>query len=66
MSTTEAQLRAIKKYEQEKLDKKLLRLPKGELDLIRSHAEGHGESINGFILRAIRETIERDNNTPAE
>ena len=38
-----------------------LQVKKGEKDLIRAHAELHGESINGFINRAIKETIERDN-----
>ena len=30
-------------------------------DVIRSHAESMGESMNGFIKRAVTETIERDN-----
>lgn len=29
-------------------------------DCIRAHAEARNESTNGFIIRAIRETIERD------
>ena len=36
-------------------------VPKGEKDLIQAHAEAHGESTNGFINRAISETVERDN-----
>ena len=35
-------------------------------DYIRSHAEARGESTNGFITRAIKETIERDNNETAQ
>jgi len=30
-------------------------------DTIKTHAEAHGESVNGFINRAIAETMERDN-----
>ena len=30
-------------------------------DFIRSHAASHRESTNGFIIRAIKEAIERDN-----
>ena len=30
-------------------------------DYIRAHAEAMGESMNGFIKRAVTETIERDN-----
>lgn len=37
-----------------------LTVPKGEKDLIQAHAEVHGESTNGFINRAISETMERD------
>ena len=29
-------------------------------DYIRSHAKAMGESMNGFIKRAVQETIERD------
>ncbi len=35
-----------------------LRLDK--YDEIKAHAEGRAESVNGFIKRAIDETIERD------
>ena len=30
-------------------------------DYIRSHAKAIGESMNGFIKRAVKEAIERDN-----
>lgn len=39
-----------------------LTVPKGEKERIKAHAEKHdGGSVNGFIQRAIRETMERDN-----
>jgi len=38
-----------------------LTVPKGQKDVIKAHAEGMGESVNGFIQRAIDETITRDN-----
>ena len=37
-----------------------LTVPKGQKDLIQAHAEAQGESMNGFINRAISETMERD------
>ena len=37
-----------------------IRVAKGEKEKIRSHAEERGESVNGFIGRAIREAIARD------
>lgn len=36
-------------------------VPKGQKDSIKAHAERRGESINGFVNRAITETIDRDN-----
>lgn len=45
----------------EKLDRINLTVPKGKKEEIKSHAEKRGESVNGFINRAISETIERDN-----
>ena len=40
------------------------RVPKGEKEPIKAHAQARGDSLNGFIVRAISETIERDNATP--
>jgi uncharacterized protein (DUF1778 family) len=62
MSRTEAEDRAIKKYEHEKIDRVLLRMPKGKKDIIQQHVQATGESVNSFINRAVNETIERDNN----
>lgn len=39
-----------------------LTVSKGKKDAIKTHAEGQGESVNGFINRAIDEAMERDNN----
>lgn len=35
-------------------------VPKGRKDIIKAHAEKNGESVNGFVNRAINETIQRD------
>ncbi len=51
---------SIKKYQDKVYDKILLRTPKGKKDTIQAHAEAQGESVNGFINRAIDEAIERD------
>ena len=45
----------------EKLDRINLTVPKGKKDIIKAHAEANSESVNGFIGRAIDETMERDN-----
>ena len=56
---------SIKRYEDKAYDKVLVRLPKGTKENIQAHAEAHSESVNGFINRAITETMERDNGVPA-
>ena len=45
----------------ETYDRINLTTPKGKKDLIKQHAERMGESVNGFINRAIEETMEKDN-----
>lgn len=57
---TEAQARANKKYLGQFVDVKIRVLP-DERDTIKSHAQARGESVNGFIKRAIDETMDRDN-----
>lgn len=37
-----------------------LTVVKGQKDTIQAHAENQGESVNGFINRAIDEAMERD------
>ena len=55
-----AQRKATDKY-LEKFDEMRVRSPKGQKALIQAHCERQGESLNGFINRAITETMERDN-----
>ena len=58
---SEAQRRAVAKYDAANYDRVELRLDKGQKELVKVHAEAQGESLNGFINRAITETMERDN-----
>lgn len=61
MVQTEAQRRANDKYNREKIDHVHVRLPKGKRDLIMKHINTTADgSLNGFICRAIDETIDRD------
>jgi predicted HicB family RNase H-like nuclease len=65
MSDTEkkvsaAQRKATDKY-LEKFDEMRVRVPIGRKAVIKAHAESQAESLNGFIIRAISETMERDN-----
>ena len=43
-----------------------LTVPRGQKETIRTHAAARGESVNGFVARAIRETMERDQTQPPE
>ena len=60
MARTPAEDRAIKKYEQEKIDKILVRFSKGKKAMIQEHAAERGESVNAFLNRAVDETMARD------
>lgn len=49
------------KYNSMNYDSLRIVVPKGTKDIIKAHAERKGESINGFVNRAINETMENDN-----
>lgn len=51
-------------YMRENLDEIKFRVPKGQKAVIREHAEKQGEKLTPFIVRAITETINRDNQPP--
>lgn len=60
MATSKAQQKAVNKYMAVKYDRINLIVEKGKKDIIKVHAESRGESVNGFINRAINETMERE------
>ena len=57
---TEARKAANARYEAETVERISLVLKKGQKAEIKAHAESNGESVNGFINRAITEAMERD------
>lgn len=57
MAVSKAQIKAVTKYEKENYFKVLTRFPKAQEETIRAAA---GDSLNGFIVRAVMEKIERD------
>ena len=61
LAISDAQRRAVAKYNAANYDRVELRLEKGKKDVAKAHAEAQGESLNAFINRAINETMERDN-----
>ena len=52
--------RSQNRYIEKAYDRINLTVPKGHKDKIKAHAQQRGESVNGFIGRAIEETMERD------
>ena len=61
MAVSKAQQKAVNKYIAANYDRINLTVTKGQRDTIKAHAEARSESVNGFINRAIQETMERDN-----
>ena len=57
---TEAQKQSARKWDAANLDRISIAVPKAHKEVIKAHAEAHSESVNGFINRAIEETMERD------
>ena len=60
---TEANRRAIVKYQREKMDSFTVRVQKGLRPVIDQHRELTGESLSAFLRRAVEETIDRDRKT---
>ena len=61
MPKTEAQIRATRKYDAKAYDRIELKVTKGKKDELKAHAASQGETLNGFVNRAIDETMEREN-----
>ena len=61
MPISEAQRKAVAKFNAANYDRIELRVDKGQKAALKAHAESRGETLNGFVNRAIQETLERDN-----
>lgn len=60
MASSEALKKAQKKY-MENFAVARVRMERAKYEAVKAHAEARGESVNGFVNRAISETMERDN-----
>lgn len=60
MAVSKAQQKAVSKYMKENYDEIKVRVPKGTKDGIKEQADKNGESVNGFIFRAITELTEQE------
>jgi predicted HicB family RNase H-like nuclease len=57
---SKAHINATKRWEDKAYDKFLVRVPKGRKEAIQSHAAARGESLNGYVTKAVDERMERD------
>lgn len=60
MAVSKKQQACVARYSAKNYDQFLVRVKKGRKDEIQTHAEARGESVNGFVVRAISEAMERD------
>ena len=58
--SSEANRKAVKKYNHDKGDMITVRVPKGEKAKIIALAKRNGESVNGMIIRLLRSEMETD------
>ena len=61
MPVSKKQQKSVQKYVSEKYDRIMLTMPKGKKSDLQAHAESKGESLNGFVNRAIDSQIAQDN-----
>ena len=60
MKISEARYRANQKWNSENLERIGIQVRKGRKTVIQTHAAERGESLNGFVNRAIDEAMDRD------
>ena len=61
MTVSKKQQASVTKYVKANYDRFSVTMPKGAKEKIKAHAEERGESVNGFINRAIENQIAEDN-----
>ena len=57
---TDARRKASAKYLHETVEDIRIRVPKGQKDIIKQHAESMNESMNQFVIRAINTVMQQD------
>jgi len=62
MPISEAQRKAVRKYNAKAYDRLEISVPKGRKAEYQAYAESRGESLNGFVNRAVSEQVKRDAN----
>lgn len=57
---SEARIRANNKYNAKAYDRVNIAIPKGRKEVIQAHAAAQGKSVNGYVVEAIDEKLNRD------
>jgi len=57
---SEAQRKAVRKYNEKAYDRIELKVAKGRKAVLQKHAQQRGESLNALINRAIADLMERE------
>lgn len=60
MAKTKTSSAVKSRYNAKVYDEIKIRVPKGQKEVIQSHAEAQNESVNAYINKAIEQRIERD------
>ena len=63
MTVSKKQQASVNRYIAKSYDRINLTVPKGKKERIQSYAQSVGESVNGFINRAIDDTMRDENKT---
>lgn len=58
---SKAQQKAVNKYVKNNYDRINVTFPKGQKEIITQSATAAGESVNGYIKKAVEERMKRDN-----
>lgn len=57
---SKAQQKAVNKYVKNNYDRINVTFPKGQKEVITATAEAAGESVNGYIKKAVEQRMQRD------
>lgn len=60
MTVSKAQQASVNKYVKANYDRVNVTFPKGQKDVIKAAAGAAGLSVNGYIVEAVNEKMERD------
>ncbi|MCL2300829.1 MAG: hypothetical protein FWC27_11875 [Firmicutes bacterium] len=63
---SDAQRKAVRKYNEKAYDRIELKVLKGRKAELQKHSAAQGESLNGFVNRAIDNQVEQDGGAVAQ